>query len=76
MRDRREALGLGFISAASLAFEIALTRLFAIQQFHHFAFMVVSLAVMGIAASGVVLSGRRRHPARTWLALGFASPSS
>lgn len=72
MKDRKEALGLGLLSAASLTFEIALTRLFAIQQFHHFAFMVVSLAVMGIAASGLLLSSRRGHPARTHLAFGFA----
>jgi hypothetical protein len=72
MKDRRDAVGLGLISAGSLTFEIALTRLFAIQQFHHFAFVVVSLAVMGIAASGLVLSVRRRHPPRPTLALGFS----
>ncbi len=48
--------GLGLSAAGSLAFEISLTRIFAIQQFHNFAFVVVSLAVMGTAASGVALS--------------------
>jgi hypothetical protein len=72
MKDRRDVVGLGLISAGSLTFEIALTRLFAIQQFHHFAFVVVSLAVMGIAASGLVLSIHRRPPPRATLALGFA----
>lgn len=54
----RSHAGLILISASALAFEVTLTRLFAVQQFHHFAFLVVSLAVMGFAASGVVLSVR------------------
>jgi hypothetical protein len=55
-----------------LAFEISLTRLFAVQQFHHFAFMVISLAVMGIAASGVLLALRPKHPPLSALALAYA----
>ncbi len=68
----RITLGLGLISAASLAFEITLTRLFAIQQFHHFAFLVVSLAVMGSAASGILLAAGRRPPSLPALASGFS----
>jgi hypothetical protein len=65
-------MGLGLISAGMLAFEISLTRLFAVQQFHHFAFMVISLAVMGIAASGVLLALRPKHPPLSVLALAYA----
>jgi hypothetical protein len=43
-------------SFASLAFEIALTRLFSISLWYHFAFMVISIAMLGIGASGTVLS--------------------
>jgi hypothetical protein len=68
----RNAIGLVFISAAALIFEITLTRLFAIQQFHHFAFVVVSLAVLGFAASGLLLSIQSRPPRLTWLAGGFS----
>jgi hypothetical protein len=74
-------LGLFVLSAATLTFEINLTRLFSVAQFYHFAFMIVSLALLGFAASGSALSlfprwGRRR-PERTltWLALGFAASS-
>ncbi len=55
-------IALGLISASSLAFEILLTRLFSIQQFYHFAFVVVSLAIMGIAASGTLLALKPKHP--------------
>ena len=68
----RNAAGLVLISAAALIFEITLTRLFAIQQFHHFAFVVVSLAVLGFAASGLLLSLQSRPPRLTWLAGGFS----
>jgi hypothetical protein len=74
MPNRRDiTLGLGLISAASLAFEITLTRLFAVQQFYHFAFLVVSLAVMGFATSGVVLAAQPKHPPLHRLALAFAA---
>jgi len=74
-------LGLFLLSAATLAFEINLTRLFSVAQFYHFAFMIVSLALLGFGASGSALAlfpgwGRRR-PERSlsWLALGFAVSS-
>ena len=44
------------ISAASLCYEINLTRLFSISQFYHFAFMVVSIALLGFGASGTFLA--------------------
>ena len=43
-------------SAASLAFEITLLRIFSITLWYHFAFMVISIAMLGIGASGSVLS--------------------
>jgi len=43
-------------SAASLAYEITLTRIFSISLWYHFAFMIISIAMLGIAASGTVLS--------------------
>ena len=48
--------GLGLISAATLAFEITLTRLFSVAQFYHFAFMIVSIALLGFGASGTALA--------------------
>jgi hypothetical protein len=49
-------LGLALLSAATLAFEITLTRLFSVTQWYHFAFLAVSVALLGYGASGTVLS--------------------
>ncbi len=71
LRLDRISVGIILISAGSLTFEVGLTRIFAIQQFHHFAFVVVSLAVMGFAASGLVLSLRQRPTSLPLLAIAF-----
>jgi len=44
------------ISSASLCFEINLTRIFSVTRFYNFAFMVVSIALLGMGASGTFLS--------------------
>jgi len=56
--------GLVLISAAALCFEVNLTRLFSVSQFYHFAFMVVSIAVLGFGASGTYLALRKSNPGR------------
>jgi spermidine synthase len=43
------------LSAAAIAYEILLTRLFAIALWHHFVYMIVSLALLGYGASGTFL---------------------
>ena len=48
-------LGVAALAAASLLLESTLTRLLAVGQFYHFAFLVVSLALLGFGASGTVL---------------------
>ncbi len=49
--------GLIFASSfASLAYELALMRIFSISLWYHFAFMVISIAMLGIGASGTALS--------------------
>ena len=71
-------IGLFLLSAATLAFEVNLTRIFSVAQFYHFAFMVVSLALLGFGASGTFLSLfpglKEREPARVLplVSLGFA----
>jgi len=70
-------IGVLLLSAATLMFEITLTRLFSVSQFYHFAFMIVSLALLGFGASGTWLAlrptwGRRRpHLALAGLSLGY-----
>lgn len=49
-------LALLLLSAAVLTFEINLTRLFSVAQFYHFAFMIISLALLGFGASGAFLT--------------------
>ncbi len=40
------------LSAAALAYEVLLIRLFSVIHWHHFAFMVISIALLGYGASG------------------------
>ncbi len=47
--------GVALTSLATLFLQISLTRLFSVTLWHHFAFMVVSIAFLGFAASGTFL---------------------
>ncbi|MBI4481473.1 MAG: SAM-dependent methyltransferase [Acidobacteria bacterium] len=49
-------LGIALTSATILGLELALMRVFSITQWHHFAFMIISLALLGFGASGTFLS--------------------
>ena len=49
-------LGIFFISASVLFFELSLTRIFAVMLWSHLAFMVVSTALFGFGLSGVFLA--------------------
>jgi len=62
-------------SLATLAFEVLLTRVFSITLWYHFAFMVVSIAMLGFAASGTLLAlfpGLKRLDHIGWYALALA----
>lgn len=56
----------GMISASALAYEVLLMRLFAIIQWHHFAFMIISLALLGYGVSGVALALNRERLMRNF----------
>ncbi len=45
--------GLALTSFAALLFELALTRLFSVVLFYHFAFLAISIALLGLGAGGV-----------------------
>ncbi len=49
-------MAVGLLSAAVLAYEVLLMRLFAVVHWHHFAFMMISIALLGYGASGTFLS--------------------
>lgn len=59
-------LAISFISAAVIGYEILLTRLFSIIQWHHFAYMIISLALLGFGASGTFLSLGRHWILPRW----------
>jgi hypothetical protein len=44
------------ISAAVLAYEMLLMRIFAITQWYHFAYMIISIALLGFGASGTFIA--------------------
>ena len=45
--------GLALTSFAALLLELALTRLFSVILFYHFAFLAISIALLGLGAGGV-----------------------
>lgn len=59
--NKKVYLGLFLISAATLTFEISLIRFFSIAQWYHFAFMVVSIALFGMAVAGTYLALKKHH---------------
>jgi len=58
-------LSIAIISASALAYEVLLTKLFSIILWHHFAYMIISLALLGYGVSGTFLAlareGLLRH---------------
>jgi hypothetical protein len=47
---------IGLIGISTLLFEILLIRIFSVTMWYHFAFVAISLALFGIAASGVFVT--------------------
>src|SRR5512146_2343079 len=50
---RTELAGVLVMSFVSLLLELALTRLFSVILFYHFAFLAISIALLGLGAGGV-----------------------
>jgi hypothetical protein len=48
------------LSAAALAYEVLMIRMFSIVHWHHFAFMIISIALLGYGASGSFITVFRR----------------
>lgn len=71
-------IGIFLISTATLTLQIGLTRIFSVAQWYHFAFMAVSLALLGFGASGTFLTifrgllSRDIHRLLTALAVFFS----
>jgi hypothetical protein len=79
--ERKTPFAILLCSLASLAFEVTLTRIFSISLSYHFAFMIISIAMLGIAASGAALAlfprlKRMERIGGYCLLLGIAIPLS
>ena len=51
--ERTLLAGLALTSFAALLLELALTRIFSVVLFYHFAFLAISIALLGLGAGGV-----------------------
>ena len=58
----RHLAGIALVSATLLMTELALTRIFSVIMYYHFAFLAISIALFGLSASGVFA-----YVARGWL---------
>ena len=52
--ERTLLAGVGLTSFSALLLELALTRLFSVVLFYHFAFLAISIALLGLGAGGVL----------------------
>src|SRR6266508_6287614 len=59
----RHLAGVGLVSATLLMTELALTRIFSVVMYYHFAFLAISIALFCISAIGVFA-----YVLRGWLA--------
>src|SRR5579863_5385134 len=61
-REYSLLIGVAISSFAALLLELALTRLFSVVLFYHFAFLVISIALLGLGSGGVFA-----YLGKTWL---------
>src|SRR5262245_60597370 len=59
--SRAAIAGVAVVSAALLMTELALTRIFSVTMYYHFAFLAISIALFGLSASGVAVYLLRRR---------------
>src|ERR1044071_3805564 len=77
-------LGIGCLSGAVLMVELALTRIFSVTMYYHFAFLAVSIPMLGLTADRVFVfvtprwhapdrarAQLRRYATLLWLAIVF-----
>src|ERR1019366_5240064 len=57
----RHLAGVALVSATLLMTELALTRIFSVVMYYHFAFLAISIALFGVSASGVFAYVARRR---------------
>ncbi len=66
---RPPLFALALLSAAALGYEILLVRLLSIIQWHHFAYMMISVALLGYGAAGALVALAQRALVRHFRAV-------
>ncbi|MBU2055261.1 MAG: RsmD family RNA methyltransferase [Proteobacteria bacterium] len=61
-------LALAMISAAVIAYQLALMQILSVVQWHHFAYMIIAVALLGFGAAGACIS-----LTRPWLMRRFSA---
>jgi hypothetical protein len=79
LAGRRGHLAIALVACATLVFEIGITRVLSVVLWYHFAFLSISLALLGLGAPGVWFALRR--PGRSavshvLIAAGLLVPAS
>jgi spermidine synthase len=54
LESGRARVAVGLVSLAAMLLELSLTRLFSVVLFYHFAFLAISIALLGLGAGGVL----------------------
>jgi hypothetical protein len=68
----RVAIAVGIVAASTLALQVLLSRLFAAVLLYHFAFLAISLALLGVGAGAILVYVRPRWFERAGLEAGLA----
>jgi len=75
--ERRDHLAIALVSLAVMIFQITLTRVLSVVVWYHWAFLSISLVMLGLGVPGFVFSLVRQplsHLPRLLLAAGVATP--
>ncbi len=59
--NARAQIAVALVSLASMLLELSLTRLFSVVLFYHFAFLAISIALLGLGSGGVIAYLRRER---------------
>src|SRR3954466_7730010 len=54
-------MSIALVSGTLLMIELALTRIFSVTMYYHFAFLAISIALFGLSASGVYIYLARKR---------------
>jgi hypothetical protein len=73
--DRPPYAAIAVLSAAALGYEILLMRLFSIIQWHHFAYMMISVALLGYGAAGSFVAVAQ-HRLKARFAVAFSTSAA